>query len=81
MTRRWKFRISVFSAAMLFSLAPVAFSAERGVAASVAECATCCKEADSTCIICKTDCFYWESSYSISSGSTCSKPFKPNVPG
>ncbi|HEV3049537.1 MAG TPA: hypothetical protein VGX50_04475 [Longimicrobium sp.] len=49
-------------------LAPVRFSTTQAVAASTAECTTCCSRPGTACVVCATTCTTVESAYDNGGG-------------
>lgn len=60
------------AAAAIGTLAPVSLTRAAGVDASAAECATCCPETASKCVICGTkSCSSYDDSYEAKVGGPC----------
>jgi hypothetical protein len=53
-------------------LAPVRLTPSDAIAASVAECTTCCSQAGSLCVVCSASCYAKENAYD-NGGGPCVK--------
>lgn len=54
--------------ALVAVLAPVRFSTSEVVAASTAECTTCCSKAEMLCVVCASSCTAVEDAYDNGGG-------------